>query len=121
MARSHSLRIAAVVALSLSLALPARAAQTSKSACPPDKTMHKGKCVTACATDGQFQDPAACECPAGFGKILTGNGLGECHPLRCPANSPFAESKQCVCPTGYEKKPLKKGKVRCELPKTAAN
>ena len=104
----------------LLLALPAHAA-SKKSPCPAGQTMHKGKCVTACATEARFHDPSSCECPTGLVKILGGDGLGECQPARCPTNAPFAEGKACACPTGFEKKPTKKkGKVRCEAVTAAA-
>lgn len=96
-----------ILVLAVALAGPAWAQQTAKPA------------MAACPTVGTFADPSACECPPGFGKILHGNGGGECKPRACPVGSQV-DPKLCDCPTGYVEKPGKKGKVTCVLPKPKA-
>ena len=108
---SHLLLVVAFVAVALPA--PAPAARTAP-ACPAGQTSHRGKCVPACATEGAFRDPDACECPAGYGKILTGDGGGQCSRLRCPTNAELPAGKDCDCPPNYEKQKTGKGKVRCE-------
>ncbi len=115
---SRVARFATLLLASLSLATPALAARP-RGACPDGETKLHGRCVKACPTGSDFTDPDACECPAGFGKILLGNGNGHCDRLRCQTGALFPQSKVCDCPAGYEKSAPKKGKIRCELKKQA--
>ncbi len=114
----HTLRITVVLVAALSLARPASAA-SSKGGCPEGETKYRDKCVRACATDGEFAQPDACECPVGFGKLLLGNGNGQCDRLRCQTGAVFDAKRPCDCPAGFEKSTARKGKVRCELKKHA--
>ncbi len=107
---------AAVASAALLLALPAFA----KSKCPAGETSSHGKCVKSCPTEGAFGDPDRCECPAGYGKLLLGNGSGQCDRLRCPSGAVIAADKACDCAAGFEKVAVKKGKVRCEARQAAA-
>jgi len=109
-------RFAAVLAALFSLSLSASAA-TPKGSCPKGQTLSHGKCVTACATDDAFTNPNDCECPAGFGKILMGNGTGMCDHLLCPTNVAFDAKMVCECPPNYEKTKPAKGQFRCDLHK----
>jgi hypothetical protein len=108
---------AALVALAI--VLPSHAAPPKATGgCPAGQTAAPGGgCATACPTDDLFMDPSACECPAGFGKVLFGSGGGKCERLACPTGTTFS-SKDCECPAGYEKKAQGKGKATCQL-KTA--
>jgi len=110
-------RLAVLLAASTALALPAFAAP--KAMCPAGQTKLQGKCVAACSATSPFSSPDACECPAGYGKILTGDGSGKCDRLRCPTNSPFDAKLACECPAPFKKTTAKKGEVRCEQPKAA--
>lgn len=111
---------ACAVAALLALASPAHAARPK--GCPEGETPLHGKCVKTCPIEGEFANPDDCECPSGYGKILSGNATGQCSRLRCPTNSPFDSKKSCDCPAPFQKVTYKKkrGQVRCELPKTAA-
>jgi hypothetical protein len=111
-----AVRLALVLALAQA---PQAFAADPKPACPEGQTMSGGKCVTACPTTGAFQQPDDCECPSGFGKILTGDGNGLCDRLRCPTNSPFESTRACDCPSNFEKSKPKKGQVSCVLKKSS--
>ena len=89
--------------------------------CAAGERIAQGRCVKACPTEGTFGEPDSCECPSGYGKILTGNGGGQCSRLRCPTNTPMPAKKDCDCPPNYEKHNVAKGKVRCEARHAQAN
>jgi hypothetical protein len=104
----HTKLATLVIALTVALALPAsaRAEQKAKPA--------------ACATTGSFAEPDACQCPAGFGKILLGTGGGECRRLVCQKGKEI-DPKLCDCPEGSEAKASKtKGKATCVQSKSKA-
>jgi hypothetical protein len=103
-----------VVISLLAVASPAFAG-SGKSACPEGQAKVKGKCVALCASEGKFAAPDACECPAGYGKILHGDGTGECAQKACPTNAPFKETMACACParTTKEKYTKKKNMAVC--------
>jgi hypothetical protein len=106
--------------LGLSFALAAPAAMAApQPTCPEGKVSTRGGCFDPCPTSGPFAQPDACECPAGYGKILLGGGGGECRPLACPTGVAFTPGN-CTCPVHYELKKLKKGQARCELVKAPA-
>jgi hypothetical protein len=110
----------AMAVLAALVALPAAAApKKAKPACEEGKILVRHACVTPCATKGTFTDPAACECPPGYGKILHGDGGGECRPLACPVNKEF-ETKSCECPEGKIKRATSKGKAKCVAPRRKA-
>jgi hypothetical protein len=88
-------------------AVPASAAE-AKNACPDGQISVKGACRPACATKGTFAEPDACECPPGFGKVLTGNGGGQCLRLQCGLGVNI-DPKLCDCPKGYAPKAVKGG------------
>lgn len=112
--RSNRPLLALIASLSISLAtLAAR----PKAACPAGETRHQGKCVKACAAEGDFGQPDGCDCPEGFGKLLLGDGNGRCARLRCPTGAAFAADKSCDCPMNYVRAPQGKGKARCEARK----
>ena len=70
------------LAAALALAFPALAAPPQgQGDCPQGKVKVRDECRDACPTTGGFAQPAACECPAGFSKILLGSGSGECRPV----------------------------------------
>jgi hypothetical protein len=62
----------------------------------------------ACATTGVFSNPDACECPPGYGKLLQGNGGGECKRKICP-NGVKIDPAMCDCAEGQAVKKTKKG------------
>ena len=110
----------AIAALAVTVAVPAVAApKSAKPACEEGKILVRQACVTPCATKGTFADPSACECPPGYGKILLGNGGGECRPLACPLDKEF-EAKSCECPEGRVKRATSKGKAKCVASKPKA-
>ena len=118
MMTKHALRTA-VVLLATALASSSQAAEKrGKGACRDGKVLVRGECVAPCPTTGRFADPSACECPSGYGKILTGNGGGECKRLACPQNLEIDAKQSCDCPESYEMKATRKGKIKCVL-KTA--
>jgi hypothetical protein len=83
------------------------------------ETKHSGR--PACPTAEPFTSPDGCECPPGYGKILTGDGHGQCQRLLCPGNSPFEPARNCECPHNTARtKPDKNGKVSCVLQKDKA-
>ena len=95
------------------LAAPAFAKEAPK--CAKGEVASHGACAPACPTEGTIADPAACECPAGFGKVLFGGGGGECKPLACPAHGDFDAKKLCECPPGEARKASTRGgKAHCE-------
>jgi hypothetical protein len=98
----------------ISLWSPASAAAKKPAPCGAGKVMVHGACVDACPTDGKF-DPTTCECPKGYGKILTGTGAGECQRLACVTGGAIKNPELCDCPHGYEKKKDRKGATRCVL------
>jgi len=92
---------------------PALAKEPPK--CPKGEVASHGRCAPACPTEGTIADPATCECPAGFGKVLFGGGGGECKPLACPAHGDFDAKNACECPAGQARKPsTRSGKAHCE-------
>jgi hypothetical protein len=122
-------RLAVAIFATLVLLPVARAAETkapvtapaATPACPEGQTMFRGACVQACSTTEAFNNPDGCECPPGYGKILTGDGNGQCHRVLCPANSPFEPARDCECPHNMARtKPTKAGKVSCVLQKDKA-
>jgi len=111
-----------VLAFALAFAGAAEAAEPkAATSCPEGQARVKGACVTACATAGVFSDPHACECPAGYGKILLGNGGGECRRLVCHTDA-VIDPALCDCPQGFAPKAVKKGQARCmaAIPSPAA-
>ena len=104
----HTQLATLVIALAVALALPGTT-QAEQKARP-----------AACATTGSFSDPDACECPAGYGKILLGTGGGECRRLTCQKGKEI-DPKLCDCPEGSEAKASKtKGKATCVQSKSKA-
>jgi hypothetical protein len=103
--------------LVVTFAAPALAAQGK--GCPKGQVASHGVCKKACTADAMFADPAACECPKGFGKVLLGGGGGECQRLACPQGKDF-DPTACECPSGLEKKIGSKGKARCVTASAAA-
>jgi hypothetical protein len=107
-----------LLAMACAYAGPASAAATTKkAACPKGQVMSKGACVAACPTKGIIAQPEACECPAGFGKILHGGGGAECQRLECPTGTAIEAAANCDCPSGYAKKSVKRGQSQCVLVK----
>jgi hypothetical protein len=122
-------RLAVAILAALLLLPVARAAETKAAgstpaatpACPEGQTMFRGACVQACPTTEPFNKPDSCECPSGYGKILSGDGNGQCHRVLCPANSPFEPARDCDCPHNMARtKPTKAGMVSCVLQKDKA-
>ncbi len=115
----YALRTAAIL-LATSLTWSTQAAvKGGKGTCQGGKILVRGECVTPCPKAGMFADPSACECPSGFGKILLGNGGGECKPLACPLNVEIDARRPCDCPESYKKQGTRKGKTKCVLHKAA--
>jgi hypothetical protein len=116
--------LATLVLVPVAWAAETRAAETKPAAtpaCPEGQVTFRGGCVQACPTTEPFNTPDACECPPGYGKILTGDGNGQCHRVLCPGNSPFEPTRDCECPHNMARtKPNKEGKVRCVLQKDKA-
>lgn len=115
---SSKLALAALV-VSAALAFPALAAPHKAGACGAGKVRAHGECLDSCPTGHPFADPSSCECPKGFGKVLLGNGGGECKRLVC-ATGAVIDPKGCDCPDGYKKKDAGKGKARCLVRKVAS-
>jgi hypothetical protein len=115
--------IAFAALLLATIAAPGAAApKGAPRACPAGQVRTRGACVAACPTgEATFPKPDACECPAGFGKILTGDGGGQCRRLVCRTGVPV-DAKLCECPANTAMKPAGNGKARCvaEAPKAAA-
>jgi hypothetical protein len=127
----HATRLAVAILAALVLLPVARAAEpkakaaetmpAATPACPEGQTMFRGACVQACPTTEPFNKPDGCECPAGYGKILSGDGNGQCHRVLCPGNSPFEPARDCECPHNMARtKPNKAGMVTCVLQKDKA-
>ncbi len=120
---SSKLALAALV-VSAALAFPAlafpalAAPPKDHGACPAGKVRARGECLDPCPTGHPFADPSSCECPKGFGKVLFGNGGGECKRLVCATGS-VIDPRACDCPDGYQKKDAGKGKARCVVRKAA--
>lgn len=111
-----SFRLAAIIAaISLSGSTLAATSRKAQGGCPEGQTPVQGKCVPACATTGAFATPEACECPAGYGKILKGDGGGECAPILCPSNAPFESGRACQCAHNFARSKPRKGMVTCVL------
>ena len=100
----------------LLLAASARAAPT---ACPEGQIEARGACATACPTGERFGEPAGCECPAGFGKILLGDGGGRCERRACVTGKVVA-ADGCDCPEGLDRVAAGKGKIQCLAPRAKA-
>jgi hypothetical protein len=109
-------KILCSLAAAIALCWTVPAAAKPAKGCPAGEGKVHGKCVKLCAINGPFQQPDACECPAGFGKILLGNGGGQCERLRCPTGSSIDAGDACDCAPGYQKAPAGQGKVRCAAP-----
>jgi hypothetical protein len=114
----RTLHVATLAAV-LSLAAPAFAATSKGAKCPAGKVKAHGHCVDACPTDHRFES-TDCECPAGYGKILTGTGAGECKRLVCTVGGSIKSPSLCDCPRGYAKKKGAKGETRCVVANAAA-
>jgi hypothetical protein len=100
------------LALMLLVAAPASAAaKKDREACPEGQVSVKGACVAACPSTGPFASPADCECPAGYGKVLRGDGQGECGRLACRVGV-RVDPKLCDCPPGSTLKTVGKAS-RC--------
>ena len=108
----------AALLFTLAAGLSAGAAPPART-CPKGEGQVRGKCVKLCTTAGPVAPSEACECPAGFGKILLGSGAGQCERLRCPTGTTLDAAQECDCAAGYQKLPVGKGKVRCEAPRAA--
>jgi hypothetical protein len=115
----HGTRIAALIAASLALAPSAYAAKP-KGACRSGETKVHGKCMKTCPTSTPFAQPDDCACPDGFGKVVRGDGSGECSRLACPTSVAFDAKRACDCPPSYERTSPSKGKARCDRAKAAA-
>ena len=113
---THRLAPLAAAALLLLLDGPARAAAP---ACPQGQVESHGACAPACPTGERFGEPAACECPAGYGKILLGDGGGTCERRAC-ASGKVVDAGSCDCPAGLDRRQAGKGKIQCVAPKAAA-
>jgi hypothetical protein len=109
----HRLVRSAVVLAALSLSIPAMA-EPVKAGCPEGETMAGSRCVKACPTAEAFVEPNGCECPAGYGKLLLGDGRGQCDHLRCPTGATFEAKRACDCPAGFDRTAPRGGKVKCE-------
>ena len=104
-----------LLAFTLLATVPALA-RSKPATCSAGEIWSRGKCVKACPTEGAFPDADSCECPSGFGKVISGTGGGQCSRILCPMNSDFDAKKDCTCPEKFEKhKGRKKGQERCIL------
>ena len=113
MSRLSRMLLVSAAAL-VAAASPALAA-SKKGGCAPGKTAYAGKCVTACPTEGRF-DPATCECPKGWSKLMAGGGLGECRRVMCTLDRAIKDPSGCECPRAYEQQKVGK-ETRCVLVK----
>jgi hypothetical protein len=113
---THRLAPLAAAAFLLLLDSPARA---TAPACPEGQVESRGACAPACPTGDRFGEPAGCECPAGYGKILLGDGGGTCLRRACVSGK-VVDAGSCDCPEGLDRRPAGKGKIQCVAPKAAA-